>query len=411
MSRAVILVFALMFSPSIALAQQPCTTDARHVVDELYRHILERAADTGSSHWVQQLESGRLTVRDVVREIAKSPEHTQRFFNTESGEGTPYERAVGTMYRHLLGRQADAAGQQQWARLAQRSGPGAVVDQLVNSQEYTNNFGDWTAPGSGGLTYCRPGTVSTNQSATPSPTAANRNMRFRGMDRNGDGVISRSEWRGSDVAFDNQDWNNDGILSGDELDPAITRNNRRFDDRNANLDEFYALDTNNNGRIEPREWKGSVAEFYQLDANNDRVLSPAEMANYNRNNNNDNNRVSGTSGSMIYVDPSQRWTNTGIEVRSGDLIMLDASGTVTLSQNGNDVAGPGGARSGRRAADAPLSSQTAGALIARVGNSEPIFVGNRRSFRAPQNGRLFLGVNDDYLGDNTGSFDVMVTVR
>src|SRR4029453_12901162 len=132
MSRAVILVFALMLSPSIALAQQPCTTDARHVVDELYRHILERAADTGSSHWAQQLESGRLPVRDVLREIPKAPEHTQRFFNTESGEGTPYERAVATMYRHILGRQADPAGQQQWARLAQRSGPGPVVDQLIN---------------------------------------------------------------------------------------------------------------------------------------------------------------------------------------------------------------------------------------------------------------------------------------
>ena len=84
MYRVAILVFALVF-PSVAAAQQPCTTDGRQVVNELYRHMLERQADAGSAHWVQQLESGRMTVRDVVRSIAISPEYTERFFYAESG--------------------------------------------------------------------------------------------------------------------------------------------------------------------------------------------------------------------------------------------------------------------------------------------------------------------------------------
>ncbi len=42
-------------------------------------------------------------------------------------------------------------------------------------------------------------------------------QRFRGMDRNGDGVITRDEWRGNDQSFRNHDRNGDGILSGDEL--------------------------------------------------------------------------------------------------------------------------------------------------------------------------------------------------
>lgn len=45
----------------------------------------------------------------------------------------------------------------------------------------------------------------------------NAQMRFRGMDRNGDGVISRDEWRGNDQSFRNHDRNGDGVLSGDEL--------------------------------------------------------------------------------------------------------------------------------------------------------------------------------------------------
>ena len=116
---------------------------------------LERQADAGSSHWVQQLENGRMTVREVVRSIATSPEYTQRFVYTESGEGTPYERSVARLYRHLLGRQPDAEGQNTFARIAQQSGMNAVIDRILASDEYRQQFGDWGLPGSGGLRYCR----------------------------------------------------------------------------------------------------------------------------------------------------------------------------------------------------------------------------------------------------------------
>ena len=46
MVRALSFFVALfLFTPGVAAAQQPCTTDARRVVDELYRHMLERSAD------------------------------------------------------------------------------------------------------------------------------------------------------------------------------------------------------------------------------------------------------------------------------------------------------------------------------------------------------------------------------
>ena len=131
MYRAVILFLALTFVPAIVSAQQPCTTDARLVVNELYRHMLERQADPGSAAWVQQLEGGQMSVREVVRAIAKSPEHMQRFHKTEAGEGTPYERSVAQLYRHILGRQPDATGQRVHAELAQRSGAGAVADRII----------------------------------------------------------------------------------------------------------------------------------------------------------------------------------------------------------------------------------------------------------------------------------------
>ena len=56
--------------------------------------------------------------------------------------------------------------------------------------------------------------------------------RFRGMDTDRDGVVTRAEWRGSDQAFRNHDTNSDGVLSGaevrDEPDQVIVRATQRW---------------------------------------------------------------------------------------------------------------------------------------------------------------------------------------
>jgi hypothetical protein len=158
---AAILTCALFFPLSVA-AQQPCTTDAQQVVNELYRHMLERQPDAASSNWVRQLRSGRMTVRDVVLAIASSPEYTQRFMYPEAGGRMSYEESVANMYRHILGRQPDPEGLRDYVRLARQSGPEAVVDRLVASREYTQRFGAWGVPGSGGLRFCPPNRWSQN---------------------------------------------------------------------------------------------------------------------------------------------------------------------------------------------------------------------------------------------------------
>jgi len=406
MFRAVMLLLAVSFAPSVALAQQPCTTDARQVVNELYRHMLERGADAGSNAWVQHLERGG-TVRELVRAIALSDEHQQRFWRQEAGEEMPYIRAVGTMYRHILGRQPDAAGARSWSTQASRNGMNSIVDQIVNSAEYSQQFGDWGVPGSGGLRYCGANNQGViNSQTAPIAAAPATQRRFRGMDRNNDGIVSRNEWRGSRQSFEVHDWNNDGVLSGQEVDEAVARQGRSVEDENFDrVDRFENLDVNNNNRIDAREWHGTVAAFNRLDVNNDDVLSRAEFG-----------ATAGasavaTSGDFIRVEGTQEWTDTGITVRAGDTINFDGQGTVRISNNRNDIAGVGGTLSNRREANAPLPNQVAGALIARIGNSPPLFIGDRRSVRAPFGGRLYLGVNDDSLGDNSGDFQVTVTVE
>ena len=94
------------------------------------------------------------------------------------------------------------------------------------------------------------------------------NSRFRGMDRNRDGVISQSEWRGNSRSFRNQDWNGDGVLSGREVRANATRNRAR--------NRVEAVDENRDGIISRGEWRGSRADFNRIDRNDDGYISGAE---------------------------------------------------------------------------------------------------------------------------------------
>jgi hypothetical protein len=94
------------------------------------------------------------------------------------------------------------------------------------------------------------------------------------MDRNGNGVIEREEWNGNPNSFDIQDWNNDNVLSGDELQPGARRAARSVDNRDT---RFEALDVNRNERIERSEWLGSRDAFVWLDRNGDNVLTRSEV--------------------------------------------------------------------------------------------------------------------------------------
>lgn len=276
MFRGIVFVGLLAMTPSLALAQQPCTTDARRVVDELYRHMLERTSDAGSQGWVDRLNSGT-TVREVVRQIAKSPEHMQRFFNASNQD------SVGTMYRHILGRQPDSGGLQTMTTLANRNGREAVVDQILNSAEYTRTFGDWGVPGSGGVTFCGNGS---NTSASTVNSVNSAEMRYTDLDRNHNGQIERNEWRGSPRSFAIHDWDNNGVLSGDEVRVGAVppAGSLEADDYNMTPgDRFSYLDINNNGYIDRNEWDGSLDTYYQLDRNNDSRITRAELNQGRRN--------------------------------------------------------------------------------------------------------------------------------
>lgn len=114
------------------------------------------------------------------------------------------------------------------------------------------------------------------------------------------------------------------------------------------------------------------------------------------------------TGNGIRVPANRAWTDTGLTVRRGDRITFNASGEIRLSSNGDDIATPDGSKTGRRPSG-PLPQTLAGALIGRIGPANMFGIGNQTvPLTMPADGRLFLGVNDDAVGDNEGEFRVDV---
>jgi len=115
------------------------------------------------------------------------------------------------------------------------------------------------------------------------------------------------------------------------------------------------------------------------------------------------------SARSVVVPSNVQWTNTGINVSRGQYLRFEPSGEIRLSTNGEDIGRPAGAMDARRADRATIPSIPVGALIGRVGNGQPFSIGDTtNAFDMPADGRLFLGVNDDHVADNSGNYVVRI---
>ena len=123
----------------------------------------------------------------------------------------------------------------------------------------------------------------------------------------------------------------------------------------------------------------------------------------------------GTSGTnaqsrTITVDARQAWTDTGVTVNTGDQVAFQASGEILFGRSPGQSATPDGNTAGR-SAKYPDPTVPVGALVGRIGtNGKPFAIGMQtQPLPMPASGRLYLGVNDNELGDNSGAFTVIVT--
>ena len=293
------------------------------------------------------------------------------------------------------------------------------LEDADHNPSWAERYESWTEAGFASLDHNRDGRITSNEwhYERESFVRADRNRdgaldrtefigsdmdddrddRFDNLDANRNGRLERDEWHASDDAFTWLDRNRDGVLSRGEVtgdEQAAGRN-----------DQFASLDYDRNGTIARNEWHWSLGSFNQRDLNRDGVLSRREFESTS-----EGATTSVTTPRVVRVNAQQRWTDTGVDVRRGEEITFDARGTVQLSSDANDVASPAGSQKPGRAMPSTNVNAPAGALIARIGESTTIVVGNERSIRAPLAGRLYLGLNDDHLADNEGEFAVTVGI-
>jgi hypothetical protein len=129
----------------------------------------------------------------------------------------------------------------------------------------------------------------------------------------------------------------------------------------------------------------------------------------NNNNNDNGGRPSGMRERQVIVSADVGWNDVGIDVRSGQTIYIEATGQVRWGKDRRD--GPAGERNSPPNPGRPMPNRNAAALIGKIGSGsgDYFFIGDETGpIRVRGSGRLFLGVNDDVLTDNSGNFRVVV---
>lgn len=113
----------------------------------------------------------------------------------------------------------------------------------------------------------------------------------------------------------------------------------------------------------------------------------------------------------VAVMANQPWTDTGINVRAGEMLRFDVSRTIRVTAN-DEATADGNTDVTARAVlrSLPVRAMPVGGLIGRVGNGQPFSIGTAPELiRMPVNGRLWLGINDLSFNDNSGHFRVIVS--
>jgi hypothetical protein len=165
-----------------------------------------------------------------------------------------------------------------------------------------------------------------------------------------------------------------------------------------------------NGTIEFEE-RRSYGSGRTLRFDRDEVVR-IEFDNNRRSGGNDfsaGGRPSGMRERQAVVSADVAWNDTGIEVRAGQTIYFQAQGQVRWGRDRRD--GPAGERNSPSNPNRPMGNRHAAALIGKVGNgsNDYFFIGDDTGpIRMRASGRLYLGVNDDVLTDNSGNFRVVV---
>lgn len=119
--------------------------EAETIIQAVYRQVLGNAYVMESERLTvpeSQFKLGALSVREFVREVAKSDLYQSRFFTS-----CARYRAIELNFRHLLGRPPlDLEEMRMHSTILDTKGFEADIDSYIDSDEYQNTFGENIVP-------------------------------------------------------------------------------------------------------------------------------------------------------------------------------------------------------------------------------------------------------------------------
>ncbi|MCS6814105.1 MAG: phycobilisome rod-core linker polypeptide [Cyanobacteria bacterium] len=132
--------------PKFVMKPGLSASEKNEVVKAAYRQVFERDITRAYSLGISDLESkvknNEISMKEFIRRLAKSPLYRKNFYE-------PYinSRALELAFRHILGRGPSSREEvQRYFAIVSSGGLPALVDALVDSQEYADYFGEETVP-------------------------------------------------------------------------------------------------------------------------------------------------------------------------------------------------------------------------------------------------------------------------
>ena len=122
------------------------TSEKQSVIKAAYRQIFERditrAYGQSISYLESQVKNGDISMKEFVRRICKTELYRKQFY-----EPFINSRALELAFRHILGRGPSSREEvQDYFSIISEKGLAGLVDALVDSQEYSDYFGEETVP-------------------------------------------------------------------------------------------------------------------------------------------------------------------------------------------------------------------------------------------------------------------------
>jgi len=132
--------------PKYAMKPGLSVLEKQAAVKAAYRQIFERditrAYGQSVSYLESQVKNGDISMREFVRRLGKSELYRKQFY-----EPFINSRALELAFRHFLGRGPSSREEvRDYFAIVSKGGLPALVDALVDSQEYSDYFGEETVP-------------------------------------------------------------------------------------------------------------------------------------------------------------------------------------------------------------------------------------------------------------------------